>query len=229
MTGDMPMPPDRYQELVRERGRAARPDPLAPVPRRDPAATTSPLASELLAEAAQRGLESGELLLVSEEAALADLEAAADRMPAAPAAIGATRPAPAEPAAATMLALLAEPRLFSPRVDAAMGWQPPLAELLRLLGATLQAGHDVRQTMLVGHVETFPERVEHLVRLRHLLEEGRGRLALTVARCDLDALPDDEPRVREIVRAARPADTSLEVRHARAIAALALGREMLAD
>jgi hypothetical protein len=227
MTGDMPMPPDRYQELVRERARAPRPDPLAPVPRRDPAATTSPLAAELLAEAGQRRLESGELLLVSEEAGLVDLEAAAGRVPPAP-----PRPAagePAEPAAETMLALLAEPRLFSPRVDAAMGWQPPLAELLRLLGATLQAGHDVRQTMLVGHVETFPERVEHLMRLRHLLEEGRGRLALTVAGCDLDTLPDDEPRMREIVRAARPADPSLEVRHARAVAALALGREALAD
>ncbi|MBD3221232.1 hypothetical protein GF314_08305 [bacterium] len=216
MAGDMPMPPDRFQQLKRAQERKPRPDPLHAVDRRDPAVETSPLAAELLAEAASHPLESGELLVLSEEAALPDLEAAASG-------IETTEAVPDRGADEPALAAIARPRLLAARVDEIIGWEPPLAEHLRLLEAALQSGLEVAQTMLVGHVETFPERVEHLMRLRHMLEPGAGRLVLTIRLSGDRELPPRDPRIGRVAAAARPADPDLEVRHARAIARLALG------
>jgi hypothetical protein len=122
-----------------------------------------------------------------------------------------------------MLAMVTLPRLLSPRVDQIIGWQPPLAEASRLLEGALQAGFDLPLTMLVGHVEIFPERVEHLMRLRHLLEDGRGTVVLEVALAADTDLPSRDRRVVRVAQAARPADPELERRHTLALAALALG------
>lgn len=216
MTGDMPMPPERFRTLMQARELAATPDPLVNVERRDPSQESSSLAGELLAEAAERPLESGELLLVCEEASLADLEAATAGTPGAPA-------MPDLVDADPMLAMVTVPRLYAARIEQIFGWQPPLAELTRLLEAALQVGQAVPQTMLVGHVETFPERVEHLMRLRYLVASGRGRVTLSVALADLDSLPTRDSRVARVAAAARPRDAEVEVRHALALAALALG------
>jgi hypothetical protein len=216
---DLPMPPDRYAELVARRRAVSPPDPLVTVPRREPATATSELAAELLTEAAGRSLESGELLLVSEEATLADLERAADTVELVPA-------LPAMPDGDALLAVLATPRLLNPRVWEALGWQPPLAEHLRLLEAALLGGQVVPQTMLVGHVETFPERVEHLVRLRHLHEaarDARGGVVVAIAVAGPEQLPAVTPRLERILDAARPAAPDTDQRHALALARLALG------
>jgi hypothetical protein len=216
---DLPMPPDRYAELVARRRAVSPPDPLVTVPPREPADTTSDLAAELLTESESRNLESGELLLVSEEATLADLERAADAVGPAPA-------LPAVPDGDALLAVLATPRLLNPRVWEALGWQPPLAEHLRLLEAALLGGQVLPQTMLVGHVETFPERVEHLVRLRHLHEASRdagGGVIVAVEVAGSDRLPAVTPRLERILAAARPAAPDTDRRHALALARLALG------
>ncbi len=216
MAGDMPMPPDRFQQLKRARELEPRPDPLHAVERRDPAAETSRLAAELLAEVTSRRLESGELLVLSEEATLPDLEAAGGG-------IGTIETLPDRVADEPALTALAQPRLLAARVDEIIGWQPPLAEYLRLLEAALRSGMEVAQTMLVGHVETFPERVEHLMRLRHMLEPGAGRLALAIRLGGAQELPSRDRRIGRVAAAARPADAELEVRHSRALARLALG------
>lgn len=221
---DMPMPPDVFAQHLRRRRLTPRPDPLHPVPPREPAAETSDLARELLAEAAERPLESGEILLVSEEATLADLEAAAATVAPATAAA----PVPADP----VLALLAAPRLLSPRVWEVMGWQPPLAEHLRLLEATLLEGGAVPQTFLVGHVETFVERVEHVMRLRHLVQaaaEAGSTLTVAVRQATDQELPAATPLLSRVVAGARPEDAGADRRHARAVASLALGSGVVLD
>lgn len=227
----MPMPLERYQELVQRREAGlTRPDPLQTVPRRNPATSTSPLAAELLAEAATRPLESGELLLVSEEATLLDLERAAEKVPLALA-------APGVPDDEPMLAELVEPRLLSPRLWEAFGWQPGLAEHLKRLEAVLRAGVVLPQVMLVGHLETFPERVEHLARLRQLARscaQAHGGVVLTMALAGPEHLAaaaagrddakgaDRADRVAALVREAQPARPEVDLRHALAVARLAL-------
>jgi len=215
---NMPMPPDRFADLVRQRGELPVPDPLVPVPRREPATSTDSLAAELLAESADRQLESGELLLVSEEATLDDLEKAAAAI------------APADPVESALPAefppFLIAPCLLSPRVWQALEWQPPLAEHSRLLEAALLTGSVVPQTMLVGHLETFPERVEHLLRLREMLDQARpagGTIVLTVALADVAELPSAGGRMESIIEQARPSTPDHDRRHAVAMARLALG------
>ena len=218
MTPDFPMPPDRFAELMARRGAALRPDPLVSVPAREPAAETGELAAELLREAADRPLESGELLLVSEEATLDDLEVAAAGIVSASA-------LPGTAAGDPVLTALAAPRLLSHRVWEALLWQPPLAEHLRLLEAALLAGKVVPQIMLVGHVETLPERVEHLARLRNLVETARaagGGVVLAVRLAERSDLPPATPQLERILAGARPADSGTDRRHALALARLAL-------
>lgn len=224
------MPLERYQELMaRRRATASRPEPLQPVPRRDPAETTTPLAAELLAEAPVRRLESGELLLVSEEATLADLEQTA-------AAVTAAVTMPAVPADEPLLATLTEPRLLCPRAWEIFGWQPALAEHLRLLEGALRGGMVLPQTMLIGHVETYPERVEHLSRLRQLARacaDHDGAIVLAVraaTSADLDnsAITERQARFKEILDAARPTRPDHDLRHALAVARLALGPGLVA-
>jgi hypothetical protein len=220
----MPMPPDVYADHLRRRQQAPRPDPLHPVPRRAPAGATSELARELLDEAADRGLESGEILLVSEEATLADLEEAA----AAVAPAGEAPAVPDDP----VVAVLAAPRLLSPRVWEIMGWQPPLAEHLRLLEAALLEGRCLPQTLVVGHVETFVERVEHVMRLRHLAGNAAaagGRIVLDVRQVVPAELPPASPMLTRVLEGARPADEATDLRHARAVARLALGAGVVLD
>ena len=215
---DQPMPPERFGELLRQRAGRPAPPALYPVPRREPAAVTDPFAREMLDEAADRALESGELLLVSEDATLADLEAAAVRV--APAA---DAPAVADDA---MLAALGSPCLMSPRLFAVFGWQPPLAERSLMLAAALRAGATVTVAMLVGHIETYPERVEHLMRLRRLREEAGpngGALVLSVVEAAPQDLPTGDARLPEILASARPTDPDTDRRHAIALARLALG------
>lgn len=223
----MPMPRERFQELVERRQAGARPDPLLPVPAREPATVTSDLAAVLLAEAASRPLESGELLLVSEEAALVDLEAAAARVSLAPV-------APGLPADDPVVAELVEPRLLNPRIWEAFAWRPPLAEYLRRLEAAVHAGIVLPQTMLIGHLETFPERVEHLARLRQLATAGGqpgGGVVLSILPAGpvhLADLGQDQDagtrgRIEAILAGARPSGADVDRRHALAIARLALG------
>ena len=217
MSGDTPMPPERFHQLVQARSLEPRPDLLMDVDPREISDETSPLAAELLGEAAARPLESGELLLICEETTLADLEAAAAVV---------TLAAPlADPDEEPALAALAAPRLFSPRLDDLMDWRPALAEVLRLLEGALQAGAAVPLTMLVGHVETYPEWVEHLMRVRHLRDNGRGRVGLTVSLASDDDLTVPDERVVGVARAARPTDVDLMRRHAQALAVLALGSD----
>ncbi len=218
---DMPMPPERFAELVRSRQGQPAPDPLQSVPSREPAGASSDLAAELLAESAHRILESGELLLVSEEASLADLEAAAAAVPAA-----ASLPLPA--AEDPMLVALAEPRLLCPRLYEVAGWQPPLPEHLRMLEGALRAGLAVGQTMLVGHVETLPERVEHVVRLRELRDAARlavptASILVAVQTATAAQIPGDPGRAPAVAESARPGDPDADRRHAEALARLALG------
>ncbi len=223
--GGMPMPPDRYAELLRQKRQAPGPDPLQPVPSREPIAATTELARRLLAEASARVLESGELLLVSEEAALGDLEAAAARI----------RPAdrlPEPPDEAPLRDLLGAGRLLCPRIWDIFGWQPPLAEHLRLMADLLRGGSVLPQVMLVGHLETFPERVEHLLRLRALAAEAPPGAVVVAVRlatpADLAAAGcgDPSPRAAKlaaILRGARPRVPATDRRHALAVARLALG------
>ncbi|MEZ4389345.1 MAG: hypothetical protein R3D98_17505 [Candidatus Krumholzibacteriia bacterium] len=124
-----------------------------------------------------------------------------------------------------VLAMVTVPRLLSPRVEQLMGWQPPLAEVMRLLAAALQAGLTLPLSMLVGHVETFPERVEHLMRLRDLRQAGRGAVVLEVVLAVDGDLPRRDGRLLRVAQAARPAEPALERRHARALAALTLGHD----
>lgn len=215
---DMPMPPDVFAAHARRRGLVPRPDPLHPVPSREPAGETTPLARELLGEAAERPLESGEILLVSEETTLTDLETAAATV--APA--GAQPAVPADP----VLAVLAAPRLLSPRIWEVMGWQPPLAEHLRLLETALLAGGTLPQTLLIGHVETLVERVEHLVRLRDLVAAAAGgdrSIVLEIRQATADELPTATPLLSRILAGARPSEADVDRRHAAAVARLALG------
>lgn len=220
MTGDMPMPPERFGELVQQRREAGAPDPLPPVHPREPAALTSPLAAELLAEAADRPLESGELLLVSEEATLADLEAAAAAVPSPP-----TAPVEDPEAGDPMAALLAEPRLLSQRVWDAMAWRPDLPEYLQMLDAALRGGQAPRLSMLVGHVEDWPERVEHCLRLRALLTAAGPAVppAVAVVEDDPAAWNARGERFAAVAEAARPRGADTDRRHARALARLAVG------
>ncbi len=220
---DMPMPPDRFAKLARRRKDQPAPDPLQPVPSREPAPASSDLAAELLAESRDRVLESGELLLVSEEASLGDLEAAAAAVPGV-----ASPPLPAEED--PMLVSLAEPRLLCPRLYDIAGWQPPLSEHLRMLEGALRAGLAVGQTMLVGHVETLPERVEHLMRLRELRDAARrttpaASILVAVREADHAQLPGAGDRAAVVADAARPAVPGADLRHALALARLALGPE----
>jgi hypothetical protein len=223
----MPMPRERFQELVERRQAGARPDPLLPVPAREPATVTSDLAAVLLAEAASRPLESGELLLVSEEAALVDLETAAARVSLAPA-------APGLPADDPVVAELVEPRLLNPRIWEAFAWRPGLAEYLRRLEAVVRAGIVLPQTMLIGHLETFPERVEHLARLRQLATAGghlSGGVVLSILQAGPAQLADlgqdqdagTRGRIEAILAGAKPSGADVDRRHALAIARLALG------
>jgi len=223
----MPMPPDRYAELRRRQQEQPAPSPLQAVPLRESPARSSALAAELLAESAHRRLEAGELLLVSEEASLADLEAAA--APIVPAAS-----LPAAAADEPLLADLAAPRLLCPRLYEIAGWSPPLPEHLKLLHGALRAGQVVGQTMLVGHVETWPERVEHLGRLREVVARagqaggaGAGSLIVAVAEADLAALPVADPglaaEAATVAAAGRPPGLQIDRRHALAICRLALG------
>jgi hypothetical protein len=211
-TGEMPMPRDRYLALLARRPALAPWDRFQAVPDREQAPVTSELAAQLLAEAAGRELESGELLLVSEEATLADLEAAA-------AGIEVASQLPAVPDGDPLFGTLAAPRLLGPRLWQLFDWQPDLEQHLRLLAGALRAGLAVPQQMLIGHLETFPERVEHLVRLRHVLRAGRqtgGRVVIAVRQ----AGPDDLASIND---GAVPATTDSDRRHAVAVARLALG------
>ncbi len=222
MTGDMPMPPERFGELVKQRREAGAPDPLPPVQPREPAAATSTLAAELLAEAATRPLESGELLLVSEEATLGDLEAAGDAVAAPPAAPACSPDVADDP----MAAVLAEPRLLSQRVWDAMGWRPELPEYLQMLDAALRAGMAPRLSMLVGHVEDWPERVEHCLRLRSLLvgvSPDTSAPVVAVVEDDPAAWPARGERFAATAAGARPPAAGTDVRHARALVRLAVG------
>jgi 2-iminoacetate synthase ThiH len=118
------------------------------------------------------------------------------------------------------------PRLLSPRIWEALAWSPPLAEHLRLLEAALLTGATVGVTMFVGHLETFPERVEHLMRLRDLSRraaDNGGRLVLVVEQADPATLPATDPRLPDVVAAARPSRADTDTRHAMAVARLALG------
>ena len=219
MTPDSPMPPDRFAELVARRSADPRPDPLVSVPVREPATDTSDLAAELLGEAAGRPLESGELLLVSEEATLDDLEAAV-------AGIASASEMPGISVDDPVLAALTAPRLLSHRIWEALLWQPPLAEHARLLEAAMLAGKVVPQVMLVGHVETFPERVEHLMRLRNLAENAGavgGGVVLQVRLAEPGDLPPVTPQLERILADARPVDPDTDRRHALALARLTLG------
>ena len=137
-------------------------------------------------------------------------------------------PAAVVPAAAddAMLAALGSPCLLSPRLFAFFGWQPPLAERSRMLDAALRAGATVNVAMLVGHIETYPERVEHLMRLRRLCEDAGttgGRLVMSVVEASPQDLPTGDDRLPEILAAARPVDPDTDRRHALALARLALG------
>jgi len=219
MTPDSPMPPDRLAKLVARRGAVPRLDPLVSVPVREPATDTSDLAAEILGEAAGRPLESGELLLVSEEATLDDLEAAV-------VGIASASELPAISVDDPVLATLTPPRLLSHRIWEALLWQPPLAEHVRLLEASLLVGNVVPQVMLVGHMETFPERVEHLTRLRHLVETAGaagGGVVVKVRLAEPDDLPPATPQLARILAGARPGDPDIDRRHALALARLTLG------
>jgi hypothetical protein len=225
------MPPDRFAELQRRREQKPAPDALQPVPSREPVTRSGDLAQELLAEAGERQLESGELLLVSEEASLADLETAAERI--APA-VELPLPTEEDLAGEPLLASLDAPRLFSSRIYAISGWEPPLGQHLKLLAGALKSGREVGQVMLVGHVETLPERVEHLGRLRELLDwaagipDCSGKLVLAVRQAeDGDLASGDPGAVASVAAAARPSRPDVDRRHAVAVARLALGPNMV--
>lgn len=218
---DMPMPPERFAELLRQRRERPPGELWHHVPSREPAAESSNLAAELLEEARLRSLESGELLLVSEEASLVDLEAAAAAIPTASA-------MPSTVDADPMTISLAEPRLLCPRMFALAGWVPSLSEHLRMLEGALRGGLAVGQAMLVGHVETLPERVEHLVRLRELRDGAQatglgGMLMVAVHLAALERMPGTSEMALAAAAAACPADPETDRRHAQAIARLALG------
>lgn len=221
---NQPMPPDRFAELARRREAKPAPSPLQPVPSREPAARTTVLAGDLLQEAAGRTLEAGELLLVSEEASLADLEAAAARVGAA-----ANWPEEGHAEEDPVLAELQAPRLLCPRIFAITGWRPPLSEHLKMLAAALAGGQSIALVMLVGHVETLPERVEHLTRVRDLLgsrsgaQNAGGDLVMRIELAADGSLPGASASAREISEEARPDTVEDDRRHALAIARLALG------
>ena len=80
--------------------------------------------------------------------------------------------------------------------------------------------------MLVGHVETFPERVEHLMRLRNLVVTARvvgGGVGLQVRLVEPGDLPPMTPQLERVLAGARPVDPDTDRRHALALARLTLG------
>jgi hypothetical protein len=75
-------------------------------------------------------------------------------------------------------------------------------------------------------VETFVERVEHLVRLRDLARSAAGAggtLTLTVRQAGPEELPPATPLLERVLADARPGAGDVDRRHARAVAVLALG------
>ena len=221
----LPMPEDQFTRL-RDRRIAGLPSRLLlPVPCREPAAQTDELAALFLAESAQRRLESGEILLLSEEATLDDLETAAAavthrRVSRDDGATDEPRPEDGSP-----LSILGQPVLMSSRIWSLMDWRPELAEFSTLLVGALRSGQPLSTVMLVGHVETFPERVEHLTRLRELVDQAGGadNLSVIVAAWHAasgDAVGDDFVAIAD---AAAPSNPQMDVRHARALANIVLG------
>lgn len=212
---DIPMPEDRYRDLIarREAREATAGAEVLPPDRAAPPAESSAFARELLAEAAGRPLESGELLVLFEEASLADLRAATGEIPrraprpvvtAAPA--GAAGHAPlATPGLADLPPDVADPLaagawLLSDRVRRLLGLEASAAAWLRAAHAAMAGGLLVAADMVIGHVETWPERVEHLARLRGLHERDGGLAELGVRWCaGPRELPSEPPELRQLV------------------------------
>ncbi len=194
---DIPMPPERWRELreARERAEAAAAPEARRPDRQPPPAATTAFARELLAESAGRVLEAGELLVLFEEAALADLRVAAGEIPA-----GAARLVVDPPPGVVLPSALAETLepgawLLADRVRRLTGRATSAGAWLRAAAAAAGGGLPVAADMVIGHLETFPERIEHLGRLRELHERTGGLRAVGLRACrdraELGAAPAD--------------------------------------
>lgn len=225
---DVPMEPERFRELVARRERleaAAEPD-ARPPDRALPPEESTAFARSLLAEASSRTLEAGELLVLFEEAALADLTAATGEIAAGPA-VRVVEPPQGVVLPPSLLAIL-EPGawLLSDRVRRLVGRGPSAGAWLKAAAAVAQGGLPVAADLVIAHLETFPERLEHLGRLREFHERtGRLRgLGLRVCRdpAELGAAP---AALRSLVPAP-PSFLALDLARTAAIARLGLPREV---
>lgn len=225
---DVPMPADRFHELLarRERAEAAAP-PEARLPDRElPPAASTPFARELLADSDTRVLEAGELLILFEEAALSDLQAAAGTI-AEHAAWPVVEP-PADVVLPPSLAdvLLPGAWLLSDRVRRLIGRTPSAGAWLKAAAATAGGGLPVSADFVIGHLETFPERLEHLGRLREFHERTHGLRAVGLRPCRDPAELGLAPAGLKALVPPPPAFIATDLARTAAIARLGLPREV---
>ncbi len=226
---ELPMPPDRFHELLARRedetsGEGPRvfpPDRLAPPP------TSSAFARTLLDELRTRLPESGELLVLFEEAALADLEAAAGPVPRRPAGPAVATPGdlPLPPALREIVA--GETWLLSDRARSLLGLTPGTTAWLKAAHDLTRGGVTLGVTLVIGHLEVYPERVELLTHVRELHARTRGVREVAVRACrGEDDLPSPLP---EALRDTVPWPAALlepDLARTAAIARLALPAEI---
>lgn len=159
---DIPMPPDRFAELLarrQQREAAAVPDALPP-DRDPPPPVSTPFAQALLAESSRRILEAGELLVLFEEAAVVDLGQAAGPIPRlASWQVLAPPPDVVLPRSLTEV-LTPGAWLLSDRVRRLVGRTPSAGAWLRAAAAVVAGGVPVTADLVIGHLETFPERLD---------------------------------------------------------------------
>lgn len=201
---DIPMPEDRWREVVAKRERAeAAATPEVRRPDRDlPAAESTAFARELLAESSTRVLEAGELLILFEEASLADLLTAAGPISVLPAELVVEPPPGVVLPSSLTEVLLPGAWLLSDRVRRLTGRTPSAGAWLKAAAAAAGGGLPVNADLVIGHLETFPERLEHLGRLREFHQRTRGLRAIGLRACrDPEELGDAPAALKALVPA----------------------------
>lgn len=225
---DVPMPPERFSELLAQRERveaSATPSVLQP-DRTPPPPQSTEFARLLLGEASSRVLEAGELLVLFEEASLADLVAAAGEILTRPS-LPVVEPPPGVALPPSLLEVLTPGAwLLNDRVRRLVGRGPSAGAWLKAAAAAAMGGLPVAADLVIAHLETFPERLEHLGRLREFHERTHGLRGVGVRVCrDAAELGEAPAALRELV----PAPGSYlaaDLARTAAIARLGLPREV---
>jgi len=218
------MPPERWREQIAKRARveaAATPDLRGP-DRDAPPPVSTCFARNLLAESSGRTLEAGELLILFEEASLADLTTAAGAIPERVMLPVVDPPQDVELPPSLADILLPGAWLLSDRLRRLTGRTTTAGVWLRAAAAAAEGGLPVAADMVIGHLETFPERLEHVGRLRELHERTAGLRALGLRVCRDPAEMGDAPEALKALVPAPPGFLAVDLARTAAIARLGL-------